>query len=143
MKIKHIASSLMFVGAAVAGDASAKAVLTSPPVSVNAPSPDVNRVVWCQAQSLASSKSSNVVSALIVGDDGQPVLGQSEISGTVGPAKTIWLAGATGGSGTLYCRFTVADKKKVRGYIVVQDEPKAFAGANPSYKHTVMSLEAK
>lgn len=140
MKIKHIASSLMFAGAAIAGDASAKAVLTSPPVSVNAPSPDVNRVVWCQAQSLAASKNFSAVSATILGDNGTVV---QEISGTVSPGKTLWLSGAQGGSGTLYCRFTVADKKKVRGYIVVQDEPKAFAGANPSYKHTVMSLEAK
>lgn len=139
MKINQFVAGLMFFGLAVAGDASAKSILISPPVSVNAPSPEVNRVVWCQAQNL-SARDQTVVSATMLGDNGTVV---QEISGAVNPSKTIWLSGAQGGSGTLYCKFTVNNPKRVRGYIVVQDEPKAFANANPSYKHTVMSLEAK
>ena len=142
MKLKHILSSCMLLGVAAAGAASADVNLYTPPVAVNAPNPDTNRVVWCLGQNIDAKKSFTPVSAAILGDNGTVI---QEISGAIEPGRTLWMAGATGGSGTIYCKFTVKNKQKVRGYLVVQDEPKNIVPppGSPSYKHTVFSLEAR
>lgn len=142
MKLKHILSAGLLLGAAITGDAFADVTLITPPVAVNAPNPDTNRVVWCLGQNLDTKKSFAPVSAAILGDNGTVV---QEISGTIEPGRTFWMAGATGGSGTIYCRFSVKNKQKVRGYLVVQDEPKNVVPppGGASYKHTAFSLEAR
>lgn len=140
MKLKHILSAGLLLGAATTGDAFADVTLITPPAAVNAPNPDTNRVVWCLVQNIDAKKSFAPVTAAILGDNGTVI---QEIGATVAPGRTFWLAGATGGSGTIYCKITVQNKQKVRGYLIVQDEPKGFPTANPTYKHTVLSLEAR
>lgn len=142
MKLKHLLSTCLVLGAATSGNAFANVTLITPPVAVNAPNPDTNRVVWCLGQNIDTKKNFTPVSTAILGDNGTVI---QEISGTIEPGRTLWMAGATGGSGTVYCKFSVKNKQKVRGYLVVQDEPKNLVpppGA-ASYKHTVFSLEAR
>ena len=140
MNLKHILSAGLLLGAATTGDAFADYTLFTAPVAVNAPNPDTNRVIWCLGQNLDTKKSFAPVSTAILGDNGTVI---QEIAGTIPPGRTLWMAGATGGSGTIYCKFTVKNKQKVRGFLVVQDEPKGFPTANPTYKHTFLSLEAR
>lgn len=150
MKLKRILSASLVLGAATIGNVLADTTprliggvtLITPPAAVNAPNPETNRVVWCLGQNIDNKRSFTPVSTAILGDNGTVV---SEISGDIGPGKTVWLAGASGGSGTIYCRFNVKSRQSIRGYLVVQDEPKTPVPppGSPSYKHTVLSLEAR
>lgn len=125
MKIKQTLAGLVLAG--MAAQASAVTVTTAP-WAVNNPNASTSRVVWCVAQNL-SKKDFSPVSTAMLGDNGTVV---QTITGTVGPGKTLWLAGAKGGTGLIYCTFDVKNKNTLRTYLVVQDN-----------LATVASIEAK
>lgn len=111
--------------------AASAAVYTTGPVSTGKPANITNRSVWCVAQNL-DKKAQQVKVEVWYGN--QPSLLCSD-SYVLQPNQTSgWRvnSGASGGMAQVYCKFTVADKKDVRGYITAEDD---FA--------TVLVLEAQ
>jgi len=140
--VNMMRSKLMIGGlllAAFSMNASAAGEYTAP-VAVNPPHAGITRIVWCVAQNL-NKKAKNAVSVAIFGSDGTPV---QQISGSVPPATARWLAGATGGSGLVYCKFDLkGNTNKSRGYLVVMDQVIPVLAGQTTTPYTVMTIEAK
>jgi len=128
-----------FLLAAASMNASAVVKYTAP-VAVNAPDAGITRTVWCVAQNL-NRRARNAVSVAIQAADGSVI---QQISGSVPPNTARWLAGASGGSGLVFCRFDLqGNSSRSRGYITVQDQVKPTLAGQFTTPYTVMTIEAK
>lgn len=113
--VTKLVASIVLLTAAGAATA---AVTVSPPVALNSPVSGVTRQVWCVAQNV-SYRTLTANSQLIQGWDNGTA---QEITADVPPLQTVWLAGVSGGSGLVYCRFDkIGNTNKLRTFIVVQD----------------------
>lgn len=137
MRSKVIISG--FVLAAASMNASAVVKYTAP-VAVNTPDPGITRTVWCVAQNL-NNKTKKAVSVAIQAADGSVI---QQIQGDVPPNTARWLAGASGGSGLVFCKFDLkGNSSKSRGYITIQDQVKPTLAGQFTTPYTVMTIEAK
>ena len=133
MSRKNLIAGLVLAG--LAGQASAVTITTGP-VLVNDPADGVNNEVWCIAQNLDKNKARQVTGTVIFANTGGVVQTGTK---TLNPGFGDWIAGATGGSGLVYCTFDVPNKTTVRGYLAIQQSPVGQSQLTT----TLLTLEAK